>query len=111
MVLNQTTIQIKTRTQTGVDELNRPTYEVVWEDVSGCVVGSPTSDDVKNELNMSGKRIAYEILLPNEDAHTWAGSEVKIKGKPYRVIGDVKESFVSLPHIPCNKLISVEAYE
>ena len=111
MVLNQTTIQIKTRTQTGVDELNRPTYEVIWEDVSGCVVGSPSSEDVENEMNLSGKRIAYEILLPNNDTHTWAGTDVKIQDKPYRVIGDVKESFISFSHIPCNKLISVEAYE
>lgn len=111
MVLNQTTIQIKTRTQTGKDALNHPIYSEVWEDVSGCVVGSPSSEDIENEMNLSGKRIAYEVFLPNDDAHTWAGSEVKINNKPYRVIGDVKESFVSFSHIPCNKLISVEAYE
>lgn len=110
MVLNQTTIQVKVRTQTGVDELNRPKYEDVWEDVPGCVVGSPSSEDIESEMNLSGKRIAYEIFLPNDDAHTWAGSEVKIKDRPFRVIGDVKESFVSFSHIPCNKLISVEAY-
>lgn len=111
MVLNQTTIQIKTRTQTGKDALNHPIYSETWEDVSGCVVGSPSSEDIESEMNLSGKRIAYEVLIPNDDTHTWAGSEVKINDKPYRVIGDVKESFVSFSHIPCNKLISVEAYE
>lgn len=111
MVLNQTAIQIKTRTQTGKDALNHPIYTEDWEEVSGCVVGSPSSEDIENEMNLSGKRIAYEVFLPNDDTHTWAGSEVRIKGKQYRVIGDVKESFVSFSHIPCNKLISVEAYE
>lgn len=111
MVLNQTTIQIKTRTQTGKDALNHPTYAEEWEDVSGCVVGSPSTEDIENEMNLSGKRIAYEVFLPNEDTHPWAGASVRIKGKEYRVIGDVKESFVSFSHIPCNKLISVEAYE
>ena len=111
MVLNQTTIQIKTRTQTGVDAFNRPTYTDAWEDVAGCVVGSPSSEDVENELNLSGKRIAYEIFLPNGDTHTWNGTSVMIGSREYRVIGDARESFVSFPHIPCNKLISVEAYE
>lgn len=111
MVLNQTTIQIKTRTQTGVDDLNRPVHTEEWEDVSGCVVGSPSSEDIESEMNLSGKRIAYEIFLPNDDTHTYPGASVRINGKEYRVIGDVKESFVSFSHIPCNKLISVEAYE
>lgn len=110
MVLNQTTIQIKIRTQVGVDELNRPIYKETWEEIAGCVVGSPSSEDIENEINLSGKRIAYEIFLPNKDTHTWTGASVKIKDKEYRVIGDVKESFVRFSHIPCNKLISVEAY-
>lgn len=111
MVLNQTTIQIKTKTQTGTDELNRPAYEEAWEDVGGCVVGSPSSADIESEMNLSGKRIAYEVFLPNEDTHEWSGTSVRIKGKEYRVIGDVRESFINFAHIPCNKLISVEAYE
>lgn len=111
MVLNKTTIQIKTRTKAGIDALNRPVYAEAWEEVSGCVVGSPDSEDIESEMNLSGKRIAYEILLPKDDAHTWAGASVRIGSKVYRVIGDVKESFLNLPHIPCNKRISVEAYE
>lgn len=111
MGLNQTTIKVKIRTQTGTDKLNRPIYEEAWEDVSGCVVGSPSSEDIESEMNLSGKRIAYEILLPSDDSHTWPGASVMIKDKEYRVIGDVRESFISFSHIPCNKLISVEAYE
>ncbi len=111
MGLNQTTIQIKTKVQTGTDELNRPIYEETWEEISGCVVGSPTSEDIESEMNLSGKRIAYEVFLPNDDSHTWSGASVMIKDKEYRVIGDVRESFVSFSHIPCNKLISVESYE
>lgn len=111
MVLNQTTIKVKTRTQTGTDELNRPIYEEAWEEIPRCVVGSPTSADIESEMNLSGKRIAYEVFLPNDDAHMWSGASVMIKDKEYRVIGDVRESFISFSHIPCNKLISVEAYE
>lgn len=111
MRLNRTTIKIAVLTEAGTDAFHRPITTKVWEEVKGCVVGSPSSDDVTNELNLSGKRIAYVILIPKGDTHTWEGTEVEIGGEVYKTIGKPVRSFADLPRIPCDQRISVERYE
>lgn len=111
MWLNRTTVRVAAITETGVDAFHRPTTTKTWENVSGCVVGSPSSDDVTNEMNLTGKRIAYVILIPKGDAHNWENTEVEIGGEVFKTIGAPVRSFANLPNIPCDQRISVERYE
>jgi hypothetical protein len=112
MMLNRTTVTLYNKVEGAVDEFNRP----VETDsnpitVSGCVVGQPTSDDVTNEMNLSGKRISYWIFIPNGDTHTWENSYVVIGSRKYSTIGIPVESFADMKMIPCNRKIAVEVYE
>ena len=110
-MLNRTTVTLISKTKTGTDDFNRPIYKETEIAVSGCVVGSPSADDVTTELNLSGKHVLYEILIPNGDMNDWTGREVSISGKRYRTIGTPVEIFGNFPHIPCSKRIAVERFE
>ena len=60
-------VKLSVRTQKGIDDFNRPTYEVSQEVVENVLVGEPSAEDVVNELNLSGKRIAYTLAIPKGD--------------------------------------------
>jgi hypothetical protein len=62
-------VKLSVRTQTGIDDFNRPTYEVSQEVVENVLVGEPSAEDVVNELNLSGKRIVYTLAIPKGDTH------------------------------------------
>lgn len=70
------TIQLMTRTQTGVDEFNQPIYEETPVDVENVLVGQPTSDDISTVLDLKGKRVTYVLAIPKGDAHGWEDATV-----------------------------------
>ena len=99
------------KTQVGTDAFNRPIYEDTAETVDNVLIGVPSSDDVLNEMNLSGKRIAYTLAIPKGDAHEWSGVTVEFWGKKFRTIGDATRGIEHLIPLAWNKKVNVEAYE
>ena len=99
------------KTQVGTDAFNRPIYEDVAETVENVLIGAPSSEDVLNEMNLSGKRIAYTLAIPKGDAHEWSGATVEFWGKKFRTIGDATRGIEHLIPLAWNKKVNVEAYE
>ena len=99
------------KTQVGTDAFNRPIYEDTAETVDNVLIGVPSSDDVLNEMNLSGKRIAYTLAIPKGDAHEWSGTTVEFWGKKFRTIGDATRGIEHLIPLAWNKKVNVEAYE
>lgn len=104
-------VKLKVQTQTGVDGFGRPTYEDSWELVDNVLVGEPSAEDVTNELNLSGKRIAYTIAIPKGDAHDWENTEVEFFGRKFRTIGFPIEGIEDNIPLSWNKKVKVERYE
>lgn len=103
-------IRIKVQTQTAVDGFNRPICEESWEDVNNVLVGEPSAEDVTNELNLSGKRLAYTLAIPKGDAHNWENTEVEFFGKKFRTIGCPTEGIEDNLPLSWNKKVKVERY-
>ena len=57
------------------------------EYVDDVLVGSPTSDEITDSLNLFGKKIVYMLGIPKGDTHTWEDAEVIIWGNRYRTFG------------------------
>lgn len=104
------TVRLKTRVQTGTDEFKRPIYEEGFVDVENVLVGVPSSEDVVNELNLSGKKIAYTLGIPKGDTHSWVDTEVEIWGELYRTIGYPTQGIDELIPLSWNKKVQVERY-
>ena len=104
------TVRLKTRVQTGTDEFKRPVYEEGFVDVENVLVGVPSSEDVINELNLSGKRITYTLGIPKGDTHNWINTEVEFWGERYRTIGKPMQGIDENIPLSWNKKVQVERY-
>ena len=104
------TVRLKTRVQTGTDEFKRPVYEEEFVDVENVLVGVPSSEDVINELNLSGKRITYTLGIPKGDTHNWINTEVEFWGERYRTIGKPMQGIDENIPLSWNKKVQVERY-
>lgn len=82
-----TTVQLPVKTQTGTDPFGEPIYTEKFVDVPDVLVGSPSSDDVTNALQMYGKKIAYTLGIPKGDNHNWVDTDVIIWGDRFHTIG------------------------
>lgn len=105
------TVILYETTQTGVDDFNRPTYSETAVPVDNVLIGEPSTEDIANELNLSGKRLAYTLAIPKGDAHTWEGRDVGFCGERFRVIGKPTQGIEYLIPLSWNKKVKVERYE
>lgn len=85
--LKTETVKLISKVKIGEDPFGAPVYEETEVDVSGVLVGFPEAQDVTDELNLTGKRIAYALGIPKGDTNTWYDTFVIIRGERFRTIG------------------------
>lgn len=110
-VLQGITITLYNRVQTGTDAFNRPIYEDVQTTVDNVLIGEPNTEDIVNELNLSGKRLAYTLAIPKGDDHEWKDAVVEFFGERFRTFGAPTQGIDHLIPLQWNKKVKVERYE
>lgn len=101
------------RTSTGKkDDFNMEVFEenepVIIHNV---LVGSPTSEEIIDTLNLYAKKIDYVIAVPKGDDHTWENSRVKFFGRTFAVVGVPTMGIEENIPLCWNKKVKVEAIE
>lgn len=96
--------------QVGEDAFHAPVYTEVAETVHDVLVGEPTAEDLVNELQLYGKRLAYTLALPKGDAHDWHNVTVEFFGQRFRTYGDVTEGIAAMIPLRWNRKVKVERY-
>ena len=105
------TVTLHNRVQTGTDAFNRPIYEESTTTVNNVLIGEPTTEEVVNELNLSGKRLAYTLAIPKGDEHEWKGAVVEFFGERFRTFGTPTQGIDHLIPLQWNMKVKVERYE
>ena len=105
------TIILYDKVQTGVDAFNRPVYEDVATTVDNVLIGEPTTEDIINELNLTGKHLAYTLAIPKGDTHEWNDCKVEFFGEVFRTYGEPTQGIEHLIPLSWNKKVKVERYE
>lgn len=105
------TIILYDKVQTGVDAFNRPVYEDVATTVDNVLIGEPTTEDIINELNLTGKHLAYTLAIPKGDAHEWNDRKVEFFGEAFHTYGEPTQGIEHLIPLSWNKKVKVERYE
>ena len=82
---------VRHQTSAGTDAFNRPVYTETEESVNNVLVYPATSEDITNELNLTGKHLEYYLCLPKGDTHTWTDRNVKFFGATWKVYGFAEE--------------------
>ena len=104
-------VLLHTTEQTGEDEFGAPIYEETVVTVPNVLPVQPDSKEEADELNLSGKRLAYVLCIPKGDTHDWEDKEVEFFGQKFHTIGHVFEYIEKLVYGDWNKRIRVERYE
>lgn len=110
-VLHGITITLYNRVQTGTDAFNRPIYEETQTTVDNVLIGEPNTEDIVNEMNLSGKRLAYTLAIPKGDDNEWKDAVVEFFGERFRTFGEPTQGIEAMIPLQWNKKVKVERYE
>ena len=104
------TVQLVVKTKTGEDPFGAPVYDEQLEDVEDVLVGSPTTDDVTNTIQLYGKKVEYVLGIPKGDNHNWTDTEVYIWGERFRTIGYPQTGIMENIPLRWGQNVRVEKY-
>lgn len=97
-------------TKTGTDPFGNPIYEETDIDVENVLVSPTSTDDIVNQLTLTGKKAVYTLAIPKGDTNDWEDKEVKFFGKHWRTFGFPIEGIEDLIPLDWNKKVMVERY-
>lgn len=103
-------VVLHVKTESGSDEFGAPIYTDTTITVDNVLIGEPTSDQVMQELNMHGKRLAYVLGIPKGDSNTWTDTEVEFFGEKFKTYGEPTQGIDHLIPLSWNKKVKVERY-
>lgn len=105
------TITLWDKQKAGVDGFGKAVYREMQIHVENVLVGEPSTEDITETYNTTGKRLAYTLGIPKGDTHIWTDRKVSFFGKTFRTFGEVTEGIEELIPLSWNKKIKVEKYE
>lgn len=109
-MLKGRTVTLYERTAGTSDAFGRPSYTETAVEINNVLIAPVSSEDVINELNLTGKRAVYQLGIPKGDAHDWANARVSFFGEDWRVIGYPTEGQEEMIPLSWNRKVTVERW-
>lgn len=104
------TVTLIGKSETGKDPFGNPICEDSEIQVSNVLVSPTTTDDIVNQLNLTGKKAVYTLAIPKGDTNVWEDQEVRFFNERWRVFGMVTQGIEELMPLDWNKKVMVERY-
>lgn len=98
------------KVKTGTDPFENPIYEDRDIEIENVLVSPTSSDDIVNQMTLTGKKAVYTLGIPKGDTHVWEDKEVKFFGERWRTFGFSTEGIEDLIPLDWNKKVMVERY-
>jgi hypothetical protein len=108
--LKGTTVILVDKIEKSKDPFGQPIYEEIEIAVENVLISPTLSDDIVNQLTLTGKRAVYTLAIPKGDVHAWEDREVKFFGKRWRVFGIPLEGIEENMPLDWNRKVMVERY-
>lgn len=105
------TVTLTVREQNGLDDADRPVWKETAVQVENVLIGQPTTEEVVNEFNLSGRKIAYVLGIPKGDSHTWEDTTVSFWGMTFRTVGKPMRGIEANIPLQWGMNVKVESYE
>lgn len=105
------TVTLIDRKVTDTDPFGTPVYGDVEVTVDNVLVSPTSSEDIVNQLELTGKKAVYTLAIPKSDTNTWENKEVRFFGERWRVFGIPLQGIEALVPLDWNKKVTVERYE
>lgn len=97
--------------KTGHDPFGQPIFENKSITVQNVLVAPSSSEDITNQLSLTGKKVVYTLAIPKNDSNNWTDREVIFFGKRWRTVGIPTEGIADMIPLDWNKKVMVERYE
>lgn len=68
------------------DPFGVPIYTRSPVTVENVIIGQPTTQEVVDTLNLTGKKIVYLLGIPKGDEHVWTDRKVSFFGEDFHTI-------------------------
>lgn len=104
-------IQLIQKVQTSTDPFGNPIFEDKPINVDNVLISPTLSDDVVNQLDLTGRKAVYTLGIPKNDTHDWEDKEVIFFGERWRTFGIPTEGIDDMIPLDWNKKVLVERYE
>ena len=104
------TVTLINKKEIGKDPFNQPIYEDVKVDVNNVLVSPTSTDDIVNQLNLTGKKAVYTLAIPKGDNNNWEDAEVLFFNQRWKTFGLPIQGIDELIPLDWNKKVMVERY-
>ncbi|HEL1974184.1 TPA: hypothetical protein VB895_002152 [Streptococcus suis] len=95
---------------TGKNSFGHPKFEDVEIVVENVLIAPASTEDIPNQINLTGKKVDYTLAIPKGDVHNWTNKEVRFFGQRWRTVGEPLEGIDHLIPLEWNKKVQVERY-
>lgn len=103
------TITLYEKRQIGVDGFGRPEYDIEPVSVNNVLVSPVEDSEVLETLNLTGRKVVYQLAIPKGDQHEWVDREVGFWGRRFRVVREPAQGMDEMIPLEWNKKVKVEA--
>ena len=90
------------------DPFGVPVYTEIPVTVENVIIGQPTTQEIIDTLNLTGKKIVYLLGIPKGDVHDWEDTIVEFWGQRYRTFGMTIQGIEANIPTPWHKKVRVE---
>lgn len=97
--------------ETGKDPFGNPIFEDDEISIENVLISPTSSDDIVNQMSLTGRKAVYTLAIPKGDTHDWENKEVKFFNQRWRTFGIPLEGIEELIPLDWNKKVMVERYE
>lgn len=104
------TITLINRVQTGEDDFGAIIYDDVEISVDNVLFAPTSTDDIVNQMSLTGKKAVYTLAIPKGDTHDWEDKEVIFFNRKWRTFGIPLEGIEDMIPLDWNKKVMVERY-
>lgn len=105
------TVTLVNKIQTGTDPFGHPTYTEKRVFVKNVLVSPLSSTEVADALNLTGKKVVYNIAIPKGDANKWKDQKVEFFGHTWQVVGFPRQGIEEKIPLEWNEIWMVADYE
>lgn len=105
------TVTLLGETVKGKDPFGKEIIEENEINIENVLVAPATTDDIKNQLNIDGKKIEYTLAIPKNDTNDWTDKKVIFFGQTWHTVGIPLEGISDLIPLEWNRKVTVERYE
>ena len=105
------TVTLISKQKVDEDPFGSPVYADVPIEVENVLVTPTSSEDITNQLDITGKKAVYTLAIPKTDDSVWENQEVHFFNKKWRVFGMETQGIDHLIPLDWNRKVMVERYE